>query len=240
MFAGPNGSGKSTVKDVLPPEWLGVYLNADDLEKTLGDHGILDPSEYRVRISREEAVDHLRNSVLIRRSGQTDSLDSIRRGTAGVLDFSALEINSYLASAIVELVRWKLLETGCSFTFETVMSSPDKIAFLKTARGKGYRSYLYYIATEDPDINVSRVSSRVEEGGHGVPVDRIVARYHRSLDLLFDAIRESDRAFVFDNSGENRIWIAEIEGGKSIEIKAQAVPAWFEMAVLRKLGRDSL
>lgn len=24
MFAGPNGSGKSTIKDILPPEWLGV------------------------------------------------------------------------------------------------------------------------------------------------------------------------------------------------------------------------
>lgn len=26
MFAGPNGSGKSTIKKVLPPELLGVYL----------------------------------------------------------------------------------------------------------------------------------------------------------------------------------------------------------------------
>ena len=32
MFAGPNGSGKSTLKDVLDPHWLGVYVNADDIE----------------------------------------------------------------------------------------------------------------------------------------------------------------------------------------------------------------
>lgn len=239
VFAGPNGSGKSTVKDVLPPEWLGVYLNADDLEKSLRNHGVLDPSHYRVPISRQEALDHLRDSALIRRSGLTDSLDSIRSTAAGQLDFSGIGINSYLASAIIELVRWKLLQTGISFTFETVMSSPDKVAFLETARAGGYRTYLYYIATEDPDINVSRVSSRVQEGGHDVPVDRIVSRYHRSLDLLFDAIRQSDRAYVFDNSGENRTWVAEIEGGKSIEIKTKAVPAWFEMAVLRKLGREA-
>ena len=31
MFAGPNGSGKSTIKDILPPEWLGVYVNADEM-----------------------------------------------------------------------------------------------------------------------------------------------------------------------------------------------------------------
>ncbi len=35
MFAGPNGSGKSTIKDMLPPERLGVYVNADDIEKAI-------------------------------------------------------------------------------------------------------------------------------------------------------------------------------------------------------------
>ena len=35
MFAGPNGSGKSTIKDVLPPQWLGIYVNADEIEKTI-------------------------------------------------------------------------------------------------------------------------------------------------------------------------------------------------------------
>ena len=33
MFAGPNGSGKSTVKSVIAPELLGVYLNPDEIEK---------------------------------------------------------------------------------------------------------------------------------------------------------------------------------------------------------------
>lgn len=35
MFAGPNGSGKSTLKDILPPQWLGVYVNADEIEKAI-------------------------------------------------------------------------------------------------------------------------------------------------------------------------------------------------------------
>ncbi len=32
MFAGPNGSGKSTIKDIIPAEWLGVYINPDEIE----------------------------------------------------------------------------------------------------------------------------------------------------------------------------------------------------------------
>ncbi len=31
MFAGPNGSGKSTIKEFLHSEWLGVYVNADEI-----------------------------------------------------------------------------------------------------------------------------------------------------------------------------------------------------------------
>lgn len=35
MFAGPNGSGKSTIREDLRQEWLGHYVNSDELEKLL-------------------------------------------------------------------------------------------------------------------------------------------------------------------------------------------------------------
>jgi predicted ABC-type ATPase len=43
MFAGPNGSGKTTVKMSLnkSPEWFGLYINPDDVEKTIRDTGSL-------------------------------------------------------------------------------------------------------------------------------------------------------------------------------------------------------
>ena len=41
MFAGPNGSGKSTIKDNLPQAWLGVYINADEIEKLIRANGFL-------------------------------------------------------------------------------------------------------------------------------------------------------------------------------------------------------
>jgi predicted kinase len=39
LFAGPNGSGKSTLVDEQRAEWIGHYLNADDLEKALAGGG---------------------------------------------------------------------------------------------------------------------------------------------------------------------------------------------------------
>ena len=41
VFAGPNGSGKSTLKEVLPEGLLGVYVNADEIEKFIAAHGYL-------------------------------------------------------------------------------------------------------------------------------------------------------------------------------------------------------
>ena len=106
-----------------------------------------------------------------------------------------------------------------SFTFETVMSSPDKIELLKLAQKLGYRTYLYFIATKDPLINISRVRNRVKDGGHPVPEDKIVSRYYRSLDLLLDAVKVTNRTYIFDNSNSSHIWICEITDSRDIKIK---------------------
>lgn len=39
VLAGPNGSGKSTIKGELKPEWIGVFVNADEIERSLRESG---------------------------------------------------------------------------------------------------------------------------------------------------------------------------------------------------------
>jgi predicted ABC-type ATPase len=148
-------------------------------------------------------------------------------------------VNSYLASVTVDFLRNKLLEKKDSFTFETVMSHPSKVELLARAQRDGYRTYLYFVATDDPAINISRVRNRVKLGGHGVPEDRIGPRYHRSLDLLMEAIQHTNRAYIFDNSGDNddkkHSWLAEITEGTVLELKSDQIPPWFKRAVLDKI-----
>jgi predicted ABC-type ATPase len=115
------------------------------------------------------------------------------------------------------------------------MSSADKVTFLKKAQQRGFRTYLYYVATEDPVINISRVRNRVRLGGHPVPEDKIVSRYGRSLGLLADAIRYTNRAYIFDNSRRQHIWLAEVTDGKVLEMKSDSMPVWFKRAVWDKL-----
>ena len=103
------------------------------------------------------------------------------------------------------------------FTFETVMSHPGKVELLAEARSKGYRTYLYYVATDDSQMNISRVQNRVATGGHDVPSDKVEERYHRSLAILIKAIANTYRADSFDNSTDSasgeQAWLAEVTGG---------------------------
>jgi hypothetical protein len=81
---------------------------------------------------------------------------------------------------VADYLRQQLIKQRTPFTLETVMSSPDKVQLLQQAQQTGYRTYLYFIATDDPDINISQVQNRVRQGGHSVPEDKIVSRYQRS------------------------------------------------------------
>jgi predicted ABC-type ATPase len=135
---------------------------------------------------------------------------------------------------IAEEIRMQLLTCGISFTFETVMSHESKVAFLQMAKERGYRTYLYFIATEDPQINIARVAKRVLNGGHDVPEEKIVSRYYRAIKLLPAALSIVDRGFVFDNSSDKEEWLLETsnstkEGGTQLEFKLSNLPKWVEV-----------
>jgi predicted ABC-type ATPase len=235
VFAGPNGSGKSTIKDILPSDLLGYYLNPDDLEKALRIRPILDLNSFQLTVSWQAFQDFLKASTLIHKLGILSTVQKISV-TANVLDVSNVPIDAYLASVLVDLLRSNLIKAGRPFTFETVMSSVDKLEVLQQAKHNGFRNYLYYIATEDPIINVDRVRHRVNSGGHPVPEEKIISRYYRSLDHLFEAIQLTERAYLFDNSGETRTWVAEVTGGRKIELKTDNVPNWFISYVENKIS----
>ncbi|MBF0136788.1 MAG: zeta toxin family protein [Magnetococcales bacterium] len=235
MFAGPNGSGKSTIKSVIHPELLGVYINPDDIEKDIRECGFLDLKRYQVATDKPDILGFFNSSILLDQAGLLDKVGNLRFDD-DKLDFSSIQVNSYFASVAADFMRRKLLDCRTSFSFETVMSSPDKIKFLQKAWQQGFRTYLYFIATEDPLINISRVRNRVRLGGHSVPDDKIIARYDRSLDLLLEAVRYTNRAYIFDNSGHSILWLAEINDGKSLTMKTNRMPAWFKRAVWDKMA----
>jgi len=236
MFAGPNGSGKSTLKSVLRPELLGVYINPDDIERDIRAYGFIDVAQYGVDATADELRTFFRESAFLNDAGFAH-VEETTTAVDGRLHIDPKVVNSYVASAAADFLRQRLLDAGTTFTLETVMSHRSKVELLKYAQRLRFRTYLYFIATDNPDINISRVQNRVRRGGHGVPENRIVKRYHASLSLLIEAIRHTNRAYIFDNSGEGQAhtWLAEVTEGKELEMKTARMPAWFKHAVWDKI-----
>lgn len=106
------------------------------------------------------------------------------------------------AAQIAEERRIQALREGRDFAFETVMSTPEKVALMTQAKALGYRVSLFFVTTEDPEINVQRVAGRVANGGHAVEPDAIRRRYAATMDLLPAAFEHADQATVLDNSEE--------------------------------------
>lgn len=104
------------------------------------------------------------------------------------------------AQAVAQEMRDACIRDRTGFTFETVMSHPSKIEEMALAARSGFRVRLIFVGVEDPIINVERVGLRVRMGGHDVPTDKIVSRYHRTMSLLSAAILEAHSSVVFDNS----------------------------------------
>lgn len=100
-------------------------------------------------------------------------------------------------------LREQCLQNGRSLAFETVLSMPDKVEFIRRAREAGFFVRLFFVGTDDPSINAKRVALRVMEGGHDVPISKIIARYTRSLANCSVASRLADRAYIYDNSIED-------------------------------------
>ena len=73
---------------------------------------------------------------------------------------------------------------------------------LRKAKDEGYFIKCFYILTIDPLINVSRVATRVDIGGHDVPIDKIKSRYKKCLDLIPDLVKLCDVIHIYDNTKE--------------------------------------
>jgi predicted ABC-type ATPase len=234
IFAGPNGSGKSTLQEVISKELLGVYINPDEIEKEIKEFDFLDLTRYGIQTDEEEILSFFAKSTLLKKADLLEEADYLKFADNKLI-FSNLIVNAYFASVCADFIRKSVLSTRRTFTFETVMSSYDKVEFLELAQKFGYRTYLYYIATHDPLINVSRVKYRVSKGGHDVPEDKIISRYGRSLENLWPAIQYSNRAYIFDNSSHYQAWICEITEEKKLDIKQHAIPQWLDQYVIAKM-----
>ncbi len=237
IIAGPNGSGKTTLTKDLMQKYdlnLGVYINADEIEDQLRRDQKISLRKYGLSVREKVFLTFYNAHELRPKSSVTCSV----RYNVLRLD-QPLSSNTYFPALLADFIRQCLLDLRQTFSFETVMSGGDKIQLLKLAKKLGYRTYLYFICIEKdsdntPTANFKRVRDRVLKSGHNVPENLISSRYEKTLANLLPAIKLSDRAYLFDNSGAGYQFVAEITNGRELEFNPDFVPRWFELNVLNQ------
>ncbi|MBM3855360.1 MAG: hypothetical protein FJ399_19765 [Verrucomicrobia bacterium] len=112
------------------------------------------------------------------------------------------EATERLAAELAEKKRQELVAKGESFITETVFSDPvgAKVQKLREAQAAGYTVVLIFLCVDSAELAVLRVESRVQNGGHNVPADKIASRYDRMRGNVKSALAFVDFAIVVDNS----------------------------------------
>ena len=127
-------------------------------------------------------------------------------------------------------LRYECLEQGHDFVFETVFSAPEKLEFLRKAKDVGFFIRLFYVCTSDPTINVARITQRYLNGGHEVPISKIISRYYKSILNCRRVSQIVDRTYIYDNSIDNqeaRLLFRMVDG-KVFKRYTADMPEWAE------------
>lgn len=104
----------------------------------------------------------------------------------------------------------ELLERGETFAIETTLSLKSYVKFIKRAKEREYEITLLFLWLNSPELAMTRVKTRVKEGGHNIPAEVIERRYYTGLKNLFHLyIPIVNNWLLVDNSGEEFQVIAE-------------------------------
>ena len=130
-------------------------------------------------------------------------------------------------------MRYECLEQGSDFVFETVFSSPEKLEFLKKAKEAGFFIRFFYVCTSDPAINVARITQRYLNGGHEVPISKVISRYYKSLLNAEEAIAFVNRAYVYDNSIDDQLprLLYRTVDGELFKRYTEDIPNWAQTII---------
>jgi len=125
-------------------------------------------------------------------------------------------------------LRYECLNKKQDFVFETVFSSAEKLEFLHKAHDAGFFIRFFFVCTSSPEINVSRITKRYLNGGHEVPISKVITRYFKSIENACEAVEFVDRAYIYDNSIENQLpqLLFRMVDGKVLKQYFNDIPEW--------------
>lgn len=128
-----------------------------------------------------------------------------------------------------------------SLSMETTLSGHSALRRMQRAKAAGYEVTLIYVALNDPQLNVDRVTERARQGGHFIEPGTVRRRIGGSLANLPRALAIADQSVVLDNSGPSHRRVLEVADGR-LTFQAEQMPRWLQdwlPAIETELRRDA-
>lgn len=137
------------------------------------------------------------------------------------------------AAELATQMRYDCLRQKKDFVFETVFSSEEKVKFVEQAKSEGFFIRIFFVCTENPEINVKRITRRYLNGGHEVPISKIVSRYYKSLLNIGKVFPLVDRVYVYDNSVEDQMpkLLYRTVDGQLFKKYVEDIPEWAKVLI---------
>jgi predicted ABC-type ATPase len=145
--------------------------------------------------------------------------------TARIQEIEHLKPRAANIAAVTRIYSWLEASIAAHQTIgvETVLSTEKYRTLVLAAKAHGFEVRLIYILLSSAELSVERVKIRVGKGGHHVPTTKIRQRRERSLQQLPWFLKNSDLAWIFDNSGKKPAQIAQ-KAGNTIIVDPTALP----------------
>ncbi len=108
--------------------------------------------------------------------------------------------NYLKAFELAQAKREALLKEKKDIILETVFSTQEKIEFIEKLKVAGYHVTLFFTSTDTPYINAMYLTQRVLNGGHDVPIAKLISRRERGFANIKKATKIIDCLIYLDNS----------------------------------------
>lgn len=131
----------------------------------------------------------------------------------------------------------KLLKESGDFMIESNLAKNSDYEWIEKMIKRGYELILFFLCTDDVNINIKRVQRRVKEGGHDIPPEIIIHRYKMALVYLKGKLRLFKEVYFIDNSTDEAIEIANIKQDRLTEFFKES-PRWLNevLFIVKKIN----
>jgi predicted ABC-type ATPase len=165
-------------------------------------------------------------------------------------EISQLEANSAAWHEGKRLLLRAITE-NLDFAFETTLGGKTIANLLDQALSKGIQVRIWYVGLDSVERHIARVRSRVAQGGHDIPDERIRERYTQSRLNLIRLLPRLTELLLYDNSEEAdprsgtppepRLILHLVQGKIGETCELIHVPAWAKpiLAAALKLNLTS-